>query len=178
MATWGGDLTGYFAEGWFLGVDTPATALIGMALIITGTVMALRRAPRDMRWVLGAVIGFGILATLYFRSREFGYYFHFKTLAFVAPIVVVLAVAGLARFRRAWVATLAIGFVVLVARDSASHEIAGVFDQLSPTMLELKQVDKALPNNASLRLDMNPTGGCCGPATCSPASGCARSGRC
>lgn len=158
LANWGGDLTGYFDEGWFFGVDEPGTTIIVVPLLIAGIVLALRRAPRDLRWGLGAVIAFGITAALYFRTRDFGWYFHFKTLAFVAPVAVVVAVVGLARFRRAWVSAIVLIFVVLVARNAASHEIAITFDQLPKAMLALRQIDHKLPRGASLRLDMNPDG--------------------
>jgi hypothetical protein len=158
LANWGGDLTGYFDEGWFFGVDEPATAIVAMPLLAIGAVLALRRAPRDLRWGLGAVIAFGVGAAIYFRTRNFGWYFHYKTLAFVAPIAVVLGVVGLSHLRRTWVSALALTFVVLVARNAAGHEIAITFDQLPRTLLELKQIDHRLPDGSSLRLDMNPDG--------------------
>jgi len=158
LANWGGDLTGYFAEGWFFGVDTAPSAPIVLLALIAGIVIALRRAPRDIRSGLGAVIAFGIAGALYFRTLDYGWYFHFKTLAFVAPIAVAVGVIGLSRLRHRWMAIVAMLFVLVVARDSASHEIAITFDQLSPQLLELKQVDAALPPGASLRLDMNPDG--------------------
>ena len=61
--------------------------------------LALRRAPRDIRWGLGGIVAFGVLAALYFRPREYGWYFHFKALAFVAPLVVAVAAVGLARLQ-------------------------------------------------------------------------------
>jgi len=158
LRNWGGDLTGYFDERWFFGVDTQVAAAIAMALMIAGLVIALRRAPRDIRWGLGAVIAFGISGALYFRTLEYGWYFHFKTLAFIAPIAVAIAVVGLSRLRRPWMSVVALLFVLVAARDSGGREIAGTFDQLPRATLELKRVNAALPPGSSLRLDMNPDG--------------------
>ena len=158
LRNWGGDLTGYFPEGWFFGVDTGITAVIAFALLVTGLLNALRRAPRDIRWGLGAVVAFGIGAAMYFHTLDYGWYFHFKTLAFVAPIAVAVAVVGLSHLWRPWMSVIALLFVLAVARDSGGHEIAGTFDQLSRSTLELKRVHAALPQGSSLRLDMNPDG--------------------
>lgn len=158
LANWGGDLTGFFDEAWFFGVDTPPASLIVGALLVAGVVLALRRAPRDIRLAMGGVIAFGVGAALYFRTIDFGWYFHFKVLAFVAPIAVCVAVVGLSRLPRWWLSLIAVLVVLGVARDSASHEIGITFDQLPRTALELKRIKSVLPPGSSLRLDMNPDG--------------------
>ena len=129
-------------------------ALVGDAAASRGLVLALRRAPRDIRWGLGAIVAFGVLAALFFRPREYGWYFHYKALAFVAPLVVAAAAVGLSRLRWQWVAVVALLVLVGVTRNGAAHEIGTTFDQLPKSMLELKQVDALLPADASIRLDM------------------------
>lgn len=158
LNAWGGDLLGFYAERWFFGIQELGPAYIAMPLIIYGTVLALRRLPRDIAWGLGAAMIFGVGAALYFRPREEGWYFHYKALAFIAPVIVAVAAVGLSRLRVRWLAIVALLFLLATARNSAQYEVGITFDQLSPDLLQLKQVDKRLPPSASVRLDMMPNG--------------------
>lgn len=154
LANWGGDLPGFIPERYFIGLGDAGETAIALALLVLGLVLGLRHAPRDIRWGLGIVLVFGILAALFFRPREYGWYFHFKALAFVAPILVVIAAVGLSRFKWSWVSAIALIALIGAARTSAADEIGQTFDQLPKSLLELKQVDARLPPDASLRLDM------------------------
>jgi len=154
LANWGGDLTGFFPERFFLGIADAQGALIALPLIAAGLLLALRRAPRDIRWGLGAVVLFGVLAALFFRPREYGWYFHFKALAFVGPLVVAAAAVGLSRLRWRWVSVVAALLLIGVTRDGAAHELGKTFDQLPRSMLELRTVDARLAPGESVRLDM------------------------
>ena len=158
LSTWGGDLTKFFPERFFLGIEDSAIAAVAIPLMALGVVLALRRAPRDARWGLGAVLALGLAAALYFRLREYGYYFHFKALAFIAPLAVTAAAVGLARLRRPWMSVLAVVFLVGAFRDGAAQELAGTFDQLPKSLLELKRLDARLAPDASVRLDMTADG--------------------
>ena len=154
LVNWGGDLTAFFPERYFLGFGDAAAAAVGIVALGIGLVLALRLAPRDIRSGLGAVLAFGLVAALYFRSRDFGWYFHFKALAFVAPLAVTVAAVGLSRLRWTWVSVVALVFLVGATRDGAAQEIGATFDQLPKSLLELRQVDARLPPDASVRLDM------------------------
>ncbi len=154
LVNWGGDLTGFFPERFFLGFGEAGTAAIGGLLLAVGLVVALRAAPRDIRWGLGAVVAFGVLAALFFRPRDYGWYFHFKALAFVAPLAITVAVVGLSRLQWTWVSILALVFLVGATRDGAASQIGATFDQLPKSMLELKRIDARLPPSASVRLDI------------------------
>ena len=154
LVNWGGDLTGFFPERYFLGFDEAGFGLAGMILLIGGLVLALRAAPRDIRWGLGGIVAFGVLAALYFRPREYGWYFHYKALAFAAPLGVAVGAAGLARIRWKWVGVVALLFLIGATRLGAAKEIGRTFDQLPVSMLELERVDAFLPADASVRLDM------------------------
>ncbi len=154
LVNWGGDLTHFFPERFFLGVDEPGGAAVVVVLLAIGLVLALRAVPRDVRWGLGAIVAFGILAALYFRPREYGWYFHFKALAFVGPLVVTAGAVGLSRLRWQWVSVVALLLVIGLTRNGAAHELGTTFDQLPKSMLALKTVEKRLPANASVRLDM------------------------
>ncbi|MEA2218644.1 MAG: hypothetical protein QOJ35_1270, partial [Solirubrobacteraceae bacterium] len=154
LVNWGGDLTHFFPERFFLGLDDAGGAAFALPLIAVGLVLALRRAPRPIRWGLGAIVAFGVLAALFFRPREYGWYFHFKALAFVGPLVVTAAAVGLSRLRWRWASIVTLLLLVGLTRNGAAHEIGQTFDQLPKSMLELKRVDAALPPSASIRLDM------------------------
>jgi len=154
LVNWGGDLTHFFPERFFLGLDEASDALVGLPLIALGLFLALRRAPRDIRWGLGAIVAFGVFAALFFRPREYGWYFHYKALAFVAPLVVCAAAVGLAKLRWQWASVVALLVLIGMTRNGAAHEIGTTFDQLPKSMLELKQVEARLPDDASIRLDV------------------------
>jgi hypothetical protein len=154
LANWGGDLTHFFPERFFLGIDGASGALVALPLFAVGLFLALRRASREIRWGLGAIVAFGVLAALFFRPREYGWYFHFKALAFVGPLVVATAAVGLSRLRWPWVSVVALLFLVGVTRNGAAHELGTTFDQLPRSMLELRKVGARLPPGASVRLDM------------------------
>ena len=154
LVNWGGDLTHFFPERFFLGLDEANSAIFGVPLVALGLLIALRRAPREIRWGLGAIVAFGVLAALFFRPREYGWYFHFKALAFVAPLVVTAAAVGLSKLRWQWVSVVALLLLIGATRNGAAHEIGTTFDQLPKSMLELKQVGARLPNDASIRLDI------------------------
>jgi len=154
LVNWGGDLTGFFPERYFLGFDEAGLGLAGMILLIGGLVIALRAAPRDIRWGLGGIVAFGVLAAFYFRPREYGWYFHYKALAFAAPLGVAVAATGLARIRWKPISALVLIFLIAATRLGAAKEIGRTFDQLPKSLLELKRVDALLPPDKSVRLDM------------------------
>ena len=154
LVNWGGDLTHFFPERFFLGLDQASDSVVAVPLIALGLFLALRLAPRDIRWGLGAIVGFGVFAALFFRPREYGWYFHYKALAFVAPLVVAAAAVGLSKLRLQWVGLVSVLLLIGVTRNGAAHEIGTTFDQLPKSLLELKQVGARLPNDASLRLDV------------------------
>jgi hypothetical protein len=154
LVNWGGDLTHFFPERFFLGVDDPSGAVFALPLFAFGLFVALRRASRDVRWAIGAVVAFGVLAALFFRPREYGWYFHYKALAFVGPIVVTAGAVGLSRLRWRWVSVAALLLLIGVTRNGAAHELGQTFDQLPKSMLELKRLDASLPPTASIRLDV------------------------
>ena len=158
LVNWGGDLTGFFPERYFLGFDEAGIGLAGMVLLLGGLVLALRAAPRDIRWGLGGIVAFGVFAALYFRPREYGWYFHYKALAFAAPLAVAVAAVGLARLRWAWVSVIVLVFLLGATRNGAAKEIGDTFDQLPKSLLELERVDALLPPDASVRLDIPPDG--------------------
>lgn len=154
LANWGGDLPGFIPERYFLGLADEGVTAIALALLIVGLVLGMRRLPPDIRWGLGVVLAFGALAALFFRPRDYGWYFHFKALAFVAPLAIAVAAVGLSRLKWQWVSAVALIVLIGGARAGAADEIGGTYDQLPKSLLALRAVDARLPPDASVRLDI------------------------
>lgn len=158
LRNWGGDQTEFLPERWFYGI-TDAGAFIPAAIALAfGAYWALKRAPRDTRIAFGILIVGTIAAALFFRPRDDGQYFHFKVLAFGAPIAVAVGAAGLSKVRR-----YAIGPLVLIAligmfRSGTADEIGTTFDQLPQAFINLQKLDDRLPNDKSVRLDLQVDG--------------------
>ncbi len=155
LGPWGGDLDGWYPEAWFLAAPTWGALVIVGPLLAWLAWHALRATPRPPRDALLAILVFGAVFAAYFRVRDYGWYFHFKTLAFVAPVLLALAAAGAARVgRRAG----ALALLVLVGGSLASgrREVNTTFDELPRSVLALRDVDAALPPSASIRLDVDP----------------------
>lgn len=153
LSGWAGDLATYFPEDQFLSLRSSAWMWVAMPVLVLGIVLALRDRPRALRWGLVAVFVFGVVALIYFRARAYGYYFHFKLLAFVAPLALATAVAGLSRLRVVG-ALLIVGWLVL-AYGGARAEVDATTNELPIGMVHLQALDRTLPPG-SIRLDMDP----------------------
>ena len=130
-----------------------------MFLPVAGVVFVLAayglwRSDRSLAWGLGGLLVIGVLLAVYLRQRPYGYYFHFKLLAFVGPLVMVIAAAGAARLRRVGPVILAV-FCVATA-GSAVAELAATGSQLPPATIQLAGWARSVPREASIRLDMWP----------------------
>ena len=153
LETWGGDLLTFYEEAWFFALPTGAALLVAAPFLLYGGRVALRAVPPVMARGLLAVIVFAAVFAVWFRFRDYGYYFHFKILAFVAPLAVAVAAVGLGRLRHGWVA---LGVFVLLALGSANSELGVTFDQLPRTTLELRTLTRDVPRGESIRLDVDP----------------------
>jgi hypothetical protein len=154
LETWGGDLTGFIPEHQFLAMPSTSALLVLGPFLLAAIVWELRRQPRGLALALGGILLFGALAAAWFRPRDFGWYFHFKALAFVGPLAVLVAVVAVSRLRRlAWVA---LGLLALLALQGARDEVVVNFDQTPRAVTELREVDALLPEGAAVRLDMDP----------------------
>ncbi len=156
LQNWGGDLLGYFPEAWFLGIDSTWLLIAASPVLAYGVWLCVRDLPRGLRNGLLAVIVFAIVFAAYFRAREYGYYFHFKLLAFCAPLALTLAVVGLERARQRWLGPAAAAVLLLSAFGAANLEIGETFDQLPKHILALREIDDALAPGVSIRLDIDP----------------------
>ena len=125
--------------------------MLGVLLL---AVWGLMSAPKALAWGLGGLLVVGILLAIYFRHRAFGYYFHFKLLAFIGPLVLLIAAVGAGRLRRAGPAAIAVLLVASVASFVADIRDTGY--QLPQATIQLSAWADSLPKNASIRLDMWP----------------------
>ena len=156
LTSWGGDLLGWFPEPWFFGLRSWALLGVAAPFLLYGAWVALRDRPALLRRGLLAVLAFGAVFAVWFRLRDVGWYFHFKTLAFIAPLAVTLAFAGLSRVRP-WAGVLAAVLWIPAAVSAADQELGRTFDQLPRNVLALRQIDQALPPGRSIRLDIDPS---------------------
>lgn len=156
LNAWGGDLLTWFPEPWFFGLKTWTGLALAAPVLLYGTWLALRAAPRRLAGGLAAVLVFALVFAIYFRIRDFGWYFHFKVLAFVAPLAIVVAIAGLARSGRRRLAYGAVALLIAATLSSANAELGQTFDELPRETLQLRQIDAALPPGRSIRLDVDP----------------------
>lgn len=153
LQSWGGDVFDYFPEPQFLGMHEWVQLIVVAPLLAWGAFVALRAAPRQVRLALIALFAFAVVFAVEFRLRRYGYYFHFKILAFTAPVLVVTAAAGLARIRRGWIVA---AFLLLVANSAGSSEIGSTFDELPRATLQLREVNAMLAPARSIRIDVPP----------------------
>jgi hypothetical protein len=121
---------------------------------VWGVFGALRAPPRRIRLALIALFAFAVVFAIEFRLRRYGYYFHFKTLAFAAPVLLVTAAAGFGRVRRGWIAVV---LLLLLANNAGSNEIGQTFDELPRTTLQLREINASLPAGESIRIDVAAT---------------------
>ena len=156
LENWGGDLKGWFREPFFFGVETWAAFVVVLPALLYGVHLCLREQPAPLRKGLWGVLAFTVAFTVLFRVRDYGWYFHFKLLAFVAPFVLVAAVAGLARLRRPRLAYLATAVLVVLSIGASNKELGSTYDQLPRFVLQLREIDRDLPGSASIRLDVIP----------------------
>jgi hypothetical protein len=154
LVQWGGDLEDFFPERHFFAINVEDGWWLFLVAIVGFCVWELRRLPAGVRAALLSLIVVAGLIAGSMRMREYGWYFHFKVLAFVAPLVIVAAVVAMRRVPRAGLVLLAIwgGWALGEARD----EVSTTFDQLPATQLELREWSAALPPGESIRLDMEP----------------------
>ncbi|PZR66801.1 MAG: hypothetical protein DLM63_08255 [Solirubrobacterales bacterium] len=156
LTDWGGDLTGYFPEPWYFTLGRGPLWPLLLAAIVGLGALALRRLPRSLAWGVAALFVLGAVLELDFRLRTTGFYFEFKTLAFIAPVVLCCAAAALSRLGIAGVLVLVIW--LNGATSIAASEIGVTFEQVGVNLLGLRAFSHDLPAGASIRLDVEPGG--------------------
>ncbi|MEJ7891517.1 MAG: hypothetical protein WKF94_02620 [Solirubrobacteraceae bacterium] len=153
LSAWGGDLRAFIPMTHFINLpDTPAARLAMGAIVLLAFRELRRHQPRALLLGLGLVLVVFLWQASAFRGREVGYYFHFKILAFTAPLLLVLAAVHLGRLRRLGPPVLA-AFAVATA-FAVRAELDATGRQLGRDTVELAEWAQKLPADASVRLDM------------------------
>ena len=161
LELWGGDLEDWYPEQDFFAIGIESGWWLALLVILGFAAAELRRLPRPAAAGLLTIIGIGAVIAIEMRLRDYGWYFHFKILAFIGPLIVVLAAVSIARLRGSgkWLRRTA-NVLLLVwiswAISGAREETTNTFDEIPRTVMELRDFSDRLPAGTSLRLDMQP----------------------
>jgi hypothetical protein len=156
LGTWGGDLLAFIPTYEFFSLGQAGlwpwavVAMVGFALY------ALRDRPRAFAVGIVTVLAVSALAAVDFRLRTYGWYFEFKILAFVAPLLIVCAAVGISRLRWPVLAWVLLGLFALTASQGALNETSTTYDQTPKDLLQLQAWSHALPRSESVRFDITP----------------------
>ena len=154
LENWGGDIFDFIPAYQFFSLGNATLWWLAVAVMVGLAAWLLRRLPRPLAVGLGTVMVIFLLAGAWFRQRDHGQYFEFKTLAFSAPLLVACAAVALSRLRVAGAVVLAA--FVLYAHVGARHEVRPHVEQLRATFLDLRDWAEDLPPDASIRMDTFP----------------------
>jgi hypothetical protein len=152
LRAWGGDLRAFIPFNFFLSLPDSKLGNVLMLAVLYLAWRGLRGQPRALAWGLGGLLALGVLIAAYLRHRAYGFYFHFKLLAFCGPLVVAIAAVGAGRLRRlgpVWLAALLVATGV-----SAFDEVGATGFQLSTAEIQLRDWARSIPRGDSIRLDM------------------------
>ena len=164
LDNWAGDSPDYALPRYFGSPDAVWLAVPALGLVACAALAGLTRLRREERVGMGVMIGGAIVMAANFAGRRSGEYFLFKVLAFLGPIVLLLAVVGLctwmARSRGPARALAGAGAAALVlfALAGARDELDTVSLQAPEAAFELRSWADDLPPDASLRVDVPPSG--------------------
>jgi hypothetical protein len=151
---WGGDLGRFLPFNYFFSLPGSLGFLPLVLAVLALAAWGLWRQEPAIKWGLGALIVLSLLVALYFRQRTAGWYFHFKILAFIGPVLMLLAAVGAWRIRR--YGTLLLGGLCAVTLSGVFLQIRNLGYQLTQPTIQLQGFARALPKGTSIRLDMWP----------------------
>jgi hypothetical protein len=180
LSAWSGPALGYIPLGKVLGVPDLGSAVLTTAAVAALLALAaygIWRLPRAAAVPFGALCAAGLLAAAYLRARHQTELFYFKTVGFTGPLVVTAAALGiadllsrgfangrdaatapLARRGAAVLGAVALAGVFTASAVDARREISVTYEYVTRDVLLLRDWSKALPPNASVRLDIPPNG--------------------
>jgi hypothetical protein len=152
--SWKGDLTHFIPFDRFLSLPNSPVAIALVIAVLLLAVRGLAGQPRSLSWGLGGLLAIGLLVAVYFRQRQAGWYLEFKLLAFIGPLVLLIATIGAAKLRSVGLACVAV--LAVCTAGSIVAEVKGTGSQLPKATIQLAGWAKSLPPDASIRLDMWP----------------------
>lgn len=151
---WDGDLGHFLPFNHFFSLPNDLLGSLLLVAVLLLAVRGLRSAERALAWGLGALLLLGLLLAVYFRQRSYGWYFEFKLLAFVGPLLLLTAAVGAGALRRFALPSLAL--LCAFSAGAVVAELNATGYQLPPATIQLSSWADALPKGASVRLDMWP----------------------
>jgi len=152
--SWKGDLNHFIPFDRFLSLPNSPVAIVLVVGVLLLAIRGLAGQPRSLSWGLGGLLAFGLALALYFRQRQYGWYFEFKLLAFIGPLLLLIATIGAAKLRTLGLACVAV--LAVCTAGSTVAEVKATGSQLPKTTIQLAGWTKSLPPHASIRLDMWP----------------------
>jgi hypothetical protein len=152
--SWKGDLNQFIPFDRFLSLPNSPVAVVLVVGVLLLAIRGLAGQPRSLSWGLGGLLAIGLLLALYFRQRQNGWYFEFKLLAFIGPLLLLIATIGAAKLRTLGLAC--VGVLAVCTAGSVVAQINGTGSQLPKATIQLAGWAKSLPPGASIRLDMWP----------------------
>jgi hypothetical protein len=146
-------------------LDPGGTVLVGLmlALVLAAAAWGVWRSAPDARVPFGLTLVVALAAAAYLDHRTQGELFYFKAMGMLAPLVVTAAVVGVADVVRrrpplGVAAAAAAAALVVVAATSTRRELTGTDDYASRYVLQIHDWARALPPDASVRIDIPPGG--------------------
>jgi hypothetical protein len=154
--SWKGDMNHFIPFDRFLSLPNSPVAVLLVVGVLLLAIRGLKGQPRSLSWGLGGLLAFGLLIALYFRQRQYAWYFEFKLLAFIGPLLLLIATIGAAKLRSLGLACMAVLAVCTAGSIVAEIKGTGSGSQLDKATIQLAGWARAVPRHASIRLDMWP----------------------
>lgn len=159
---WGGDIHEFLPVSDFVGTDFGVAGLL--AVMAVGAVAVARLLPRREALALLALLAVSALFDGRLRLSDRGAYMDFKHLGYLGAVVLTFAAVGVVAAILSRRAALVAGGVVLaaawafVAVGNVRDEAEATPEQVTADMLRLRDWADALPPDATIRVDVPPSG--------------------
>lgn len=159
---YGGDIFEFLPLSAFVGTDLGVAGML--AVLLVAAVAAVRLASRREAIALLVLLAICVLFDVRLRLSDRGQYMDYKHLGYLGALVLGLAAAGLvaaaiSRRRALAAGAVALGALWLVtAIGNVRDEAVSTPEQVTADMLRLREWARALPADASVRVDIPPSG--------------------
>jgi hypothetical protein len=163
LSGWSGNSPDFALHRYFGLLDPLGIAPVALVAVAGAAAIGVTRARRPDAVGLAAMAIGALVMGASFHWRSHGQYLEFKTFAFLGPVVLCLAVVGLGLLlsRRGALRALAgagLALLTLSAVAGQRTELATRPVQVSPDVLELRDWSARVPKDASVLLDVPPSG--------------------
>lgn len=159
---WGGDIFAFLPLNAFVGTGLGVAGML--AVLLVAAVAVARLTTRREAIALAALLAVCVLFDVRLRISDRGQYMDYKHLGYLGAIVLSLAAAGIAAAVVTRRRALAAGAVALAALwlvpaiGRVRDEAFATPEQVTADMLLLREWVKDIPEDASIRIDVPPSG--------------------